>query len=883
MKLTLYLAAAGLVAALCPGNQLWSQTADDNRSLSGSVDLGDVGRYVGPLKLGEIVVSSNQFTAPVPADPTVPAAPVTQHSINIAKDGFAWLGNGLFVRNGSGQDLVFDGQNPDSQSHSLDIYYFGTGSGPTDRFGNGAALGSFDIQNFSLDASPTNQYQNSAGDTTTTFGGYWFQRGVYRNDSDSSTVIEQQPAEPSSVVNRTTSPVTLQHGRSIENNGTFNRAASTQPSVLSDTLRGLFAAPLRLVEDETQTAERRNALFAVQPSAPENAGTLDLSGIEISVQGTSVADRQLFGPTVNLGRRLVGGPDEVISRTDEARVSTFGSDDLVTRLNLNSFSQSNDGVTASVNSSTDFTSADTTADVSLTANFTIDGAQTGTFFQGVDAGANITSLEQLDGESVQNRLNLGYRYSVVDENEAESSSLSVYKIDDFDTTGEVNFNDTARAVYSANAHTAITVDSRFVLDGSDVQSVTLSNENGITGENLAGEQVTATTTYSIHTQSVQSSDLESTPEGNVGESPITIENARVASDQLQATAYLNRATREGSDRWFFEADDSLNLEAGESVTLTPMFDEVGLQQDDLALGRNFRTTVSLTYQDGFLATDADAVSGTENIRSTSRFDIYGSDSTAQTLSWVLERELAVTAEAGTIDLASGISLRDEGINLTNTLENSTDDFLTTVRLLDGIVVADDQSPTQLSLAFERLNEASENQSGAAGFDELTSDIVEVNGLDGTLHTLEISYNADLETLIDDASLRWFDDGDAGVLDDGAWVNAVLGNSNVLSYDLDADLIELLGDEGTQSSLSEYLENLQFNSSYTDYLFDLESGGPQLGAHGFDIETGVAWAVIDHNSSFSTTVTVAVPEPSSAIALSVIAIGTLIRRRRVASA
>ena len=166
--------------------------------MTGSADLGDVGRYVGPLKLGQIEITSNNFVAPPAADPTVPAPPAVQHSINIAQDGFAWLGNGLLIRNGSGQDLVFDGQNPDAQSHNLDVFYFGNGSGPIGRNGVPTALGSFDIQDFSFGSSTTNQYQNNDENVTTTFGGHWFQQGVFRDDSGDITVIEQLPSEVNS-------------------------------------------------------------------------------------------------------------------------------------------------------------------------------------------------------------------------------------------------------------------------------------------------------------------------------------------------------------------------------------------------------------------------------------------------------------------------------------------------------------------------------------------------------------------------------------------------------------------------------------------------------------------------------------------------------------
>jgi hypothetical protein len=794
-----------------------------------------------------------------------------QHSINIAKDGFAWLGNGLLIRNGNGQDLVFDGTNPNSQSHTLDVHYFGTGGGPTSISGENVALGGFDIQNHAFGG--TNQFQNDAGNVTTTFGGYWFQRGVYRDDAGVNEQVLEQLSRSG------TNPVSLQHEASIANNGTFNRVNSAAPPVLRDDIRGLFSAPLRLIEAESQIAERRNALFAVAPAAPSDAGTLDLSGIDVTVKGTSITDRQLFGQ-IDLGRRMVGAPNETVSRSDDLQVTTFGGDDRTTRLRLGNFNEtSGTEIQAVLNADTDFQSADATADVALTANFTIVGSQIGTFFEGLNVGSNISTLDSAAGQNVQSDLNIGYRYAVVDNNEAESESITVYKIDNFDTSGQAGRNFRVGRVHSKNTHTNIDVSTDFIFDGSAVQAVTLSDGSGISGEGLAGENVTATTTYNVHTKSVQSSELEVTPQGNVGESAIEIENTRTLSGgQLQATAFVVGASRQGNNRWYLEPDQGLDLAAGEKVTLTPTFDEVGLPSGEL--GRNYRTTFELEFQDGFEATQSDAVAGTFNSGpngfSGGRFDVYGSDDTRQSFSWVVEKTVAMEAASGSVTLAAGTSLRDEGVNLTNTTDNGTDGFITTVTLLDGSIESEDETSVELSLTFEKLADASENEMGARGFEDLASDIVDVTGLDGNLHTLQMTYNVDFEETVGEASLLWFDEEDENVLDDGAWVNAVLGNSNIASYDLDADTIMFEGD-GMSMALSEYLSAMQYRSSYTDYLFQTEAGAPELGAHGFDAENGVVWAVIDHNSRFSSFA--AVPEPGSASLLGGCLVGLLLRRRR----
>ena len=856
-----------LAAVVCTASMIgiaehaWAQGSDDNQILTGSVDL-DLGRFVvgnDGVRIGELTVSSNEVA---PADGV-------QHSINVAAGGFARLNNGLLIQNNSGQDFQFDGTNPAAQSVNLDIFFFGS----TDQ--------GLDIQQQGL--SGTNQTQ--VGDeVTTTFGGYWFQEGVYNDDADNVFVRELfgSNGRPSSA-----------------SNPSFNRVDSPEPAPLPEIIRGLFSPPLRLNEEESTQAERRDALFAVQPSAPEDAGSLDLSGINITASGTPIANRRIGSGVVSLGRVLVGGEDRVIDLEETRVLTTSGSNDQRTQLELGGFNLNNgSGVTAVLNTDAplEFNSAEDTAEVTVTGNFTIVGDEIGTFQQTVNAGSSISSVENLLGQNTQSSLEIGYQYSVVAENGAESEGVTFYKIDDFDTTGEVGRNNTLRHSESTSTHTAIQigdVDSNpfsnifsdtFTLNGSDLQRVTLNAANGgIRGEGLEGEQVTAETSYEIHTRSVQSSDLVFTPEGNVGESDIVIQNARVAnSNQLQATAFLNGQFRSGSDRWYFDVDGGLDLEAGETVTLTPMFDEVGLVEE--GLGRNFRTTFGIVFQDGANITEEDAVAGTVNGQTDlfsrfSRFDIFGSEESEQILRWVVERDVTVEATEGTISLAAGTSLRDEGLNLTNTSDNTTDGFApSNVAILDGVFATAGEPSADVSLSFENLANATENQAGAFGFELLSSDIVDVTGLDGILHTIQLDYNFDSEDAqLADASLLWFDDEDSEDFEDGAWVNAVLGNSNVTEYDLEADTILLEG-SNEAINLTDYLDGLQFELSYTDYLFSTEEGVPVLGAHGFDVETGFVWAVIDHNSFFASSA-IAVPEPSTVAILSACGLIGLTRRRR----
>jgi len=208
----------------------------------------------------------------------------------------------------------------------------------------------------------------------------------------------------------------------------------------------------------------------------------------------------------------------------------------------------------------------------------------------------------------------------------------------------------------------------------------------------------------------------------------------------------------------------------------------------------------------------------------SRFDIFGSDATRQEFNFIVERAVEAEAASGSISLASGVSLFDEGINLTNAFDNTSEGFQqSSVEILDGLVSGEEG--ITVDVAFTSLGDASSVEVGAIGFEDLSSDIAQITGLDGLQHTLQLNFNFTDELPLADASLLWLDEGLSDDESDAAWVNAIL---------------------------SEFLDSRRFELSYTDYLLSLENGVAELGAFGFDEVTGVVWAVIDHNSSFAST-------------------------------
>ena len=212
-------------------------------------------------------------------------------------------------------------------------------------------------------------------------------------------------------------------------------------------------------------------------------------------------------------------------------------------------------------------------------------------------------------------------------------------------------------------------------------------------------------------------------------------------------------------------------------------------------------------------------------------------------------------------LAAGTSLFGEGVNLTNTSENSSSDVATEFNILDSEIL---NGSVDLEVGFTSLDNATPEQSAGDAFEILVSDIVNVSGLDGLLHVVELSYDP---SLTNNAEIFWLDD-------QNNWVNAVLGNSNVANYNIDQNLVALT--DGTSSSIDDYFDLLRFDGSYSEYLETLVLGqGPELGVFGFDGTR--AFAVIDHNSSFA--VADAVPEPNSITLLAMAGLIASVRRRR----
>ncbi|GAB5402910.1 MAG: hypothetical protein Aurels2KO_11410 [Aureliella sp.] len=812
--------------------------ADDplqNIQLSGSVDVGDTGRKISTVKLGDLTVNSSTVGA------------TAAFPVQVKKDGYLFLSNGLLLRNESGSDFTFTG---DSQSFDFAVYNLNSGA--------------FNLNQQKLPA--TNLYQDGADETVVSAGGNWNWQAEYKQldgTTKSFSLSDPEFVGPETGSRGAISPLTLQ--REFDSpvvDARFNRVESSRPVVPTQIER---TGELQWSRSETSplTLSRENALFEVSQIDGQALPTLDLSSVEISGSGTLVEDRRLYATTVDLGRQMVGAGTQNISRSDDITIRTTGSDDTRTRLQVGAFTDSAGGISTTLSQAATFNAADSTAVVQASANFNIDLAQTGTFRKSIDVGANISSLENLNGETVQSSLDVGYQYAVVDNNQVVSEDITAFVFDNQDTGSVSVFNPTVAMEFSTTTHTNLGINANTTLGNDAVRSVTLNEGNGITAEGLAGENVIAETTYNVHRKSVQSSQLTYSPEGVVLEgTPVSITNERAANASLiQATSMLVDDNTIGSSRWSLpELNNFDGLSAGETLTMTPTFDATGLD-DTGTLGRSYWTTVDLTFEDQVanLSSFNEAGSQTGLVGGER---IYGTSATRSTVSWTFDKKQDIVASTGSASLAVGSTLRGSGLSLTNTSGNSTDSSNPlSARVLDS---GNLDSATDVTLSFSLRGSASAAQQSAAGFDRIASDVVDISGLDGTLHVVELSGVAGLGN---GAEISWLDP------DKSVWAPAVLGNSNVEDYDLAAQWVQ---QDGQQFGLQDWLNERRFEGGYFQYLATLTDDSlPELGAFGAD-ENGIAWSVIDHNSSFAVS---AVPEPSSCLLVGLGLSFGLTRRRR----
>ena len=170
--------------------------------------------------------------------------------------------------------------------------------------------------------------------------------------------------------------------------------------------------------------------------------------------------------------------------------------------------------------------------------------------------------------------------------------------------------------------------------------------------------------------------------------------------------------------------------------------------------------------------------------------------------------------SGTAQILAGGSYKDYGIDTSAAL-SATTGHTTTATILGG---------TNTTVAAVNLTMTLSNAALIKSSKYLSSNAVDISGIDGTMFVLQMNYELNSNVGTDPYYIGWWNGTQ--------WVNAIGGNS-------------------TSNGTTDLLGNNAIVRAYdasTDY---------HLGLYGFDSTSKIAWAVVDHNSEFAV-----IPEPST---------------------
>lgn len=627
---------------------------------------------------------------------------------------------------------------------------------------------------------------------------------------------------------------------------------------------------------------------------------LDLSGVTLNVSGVAVTDRRLTldnagQSNVRLLRAVAGTAEEpvIIDFDHVQRIETSGSRDIRTDLRLNTFEQTVDTITARLDTAQDFTSDSDFAEVQIVGSVVVDPNAVGRQATIIDITDRIEALENLEGQSIQSALNVSASYSVLDDNAARGEDTVIYRYDDAPSVAGLRFqNDSVGREFSTSTHTAIQIDDTFVAGPTGSGTVTLTAGDGIIGEGLEGEVVQESFEYGYRTRTIKHANVDPV-EGPLSDGDtLVLENRGVIDDTSQADAAISLRLRGQTADFqvgrlggpvnefgFVRLGDSVQLASGEDTDLEVRY--LGPTTNVSVFDREFRASLTATISDSFSASDSATLLGPE----PGTIDDFGFDSdtigerSTQRVWEIVERIEAEASDEATDTLVAGRDFGEESVGLTS-LRGSV------ATVIDSLEIG---SSIDLSIAFtEATANPDAQQTAAAGYDDIIGDVVSLTGLDGELHVLQLTVPApgsDTDPR-EGAAIQYFyqdapdDPGDLSDTIDNpdAWINAVLGNSDVLNLDLDAGTLQtqdLVTEELVEQTIDDYLESRYFDGSYVEYLLSAGLANPELGVFGYDAQRDLAWAVIDHNTEFG--VIEVIPEPSVGLMLAG-GLGLLRRRR-----
>jgi hypothetical protein len=833
-------------------------TAVTNRLLTGSTTI-NAGRHMAGLQsVGSVTLSGGAWTD----------SEATR--ISVSSGGNAQLANGLRLT--SATDFTFNGAN---QTHDLQISY-------------NRPAGPYSITAATLPGAGANNYTDASGNARQEFGGAWKTSAEYGNMFGQKQVFTEQ--------NRTdwdnvSSAVWQRPGTGgyYSNDYIYNQEIAGSAQTSAPATRYGTPTTWELGRGAGPLVNERVAPLISGEVIP--GSSLNLSGVSLTVTGTALENRYIYGGTIDLGRQMVGAAGQAINRSDSTTLYTYGDDDHNTHINLGAINLNNGaGSTATHTGNTLFDNGATTASVQLTGNFVRSSSTPGQNFQGVDAGASITG-EGLAGESKQSSLQLGYTWNNVQNNQLVARPLLV--IESSTASGPRDYSTYVSQAHYTDTHTNISWTGNSVaVDGTHAPGmINLGNTTvSAVAEGLVGENVTGPVSFNTRLATVASAAFTLTDNGQAG-SPLTEGNVITLSDTgssiYQNNVQLSRAAISGGERLDYQvayAGGSSLLNHGSSRTLT--IDYIGNTSTPAAgqLGRVSRANLSIGLSG--VVNYGDIRNAWGQSGSVSQ-NAYGDDLGLHT--YKLETRFnAPAATTGSSSVAVGTDFGLNGLTLGNTTANTSTRFTqaTKMELLDSAALG---SAKNVQVEFVKLADAtpavvnalensSANAASLAGLYGTTttpafvSDIVNLSGLDGVMQVVQVGYD-DSGVLSDQAAqLLWrYDYTGTGGSAQVAWINSVLGNSNITLLDLSLGTLSV---GGVSQTVQNYLGSTRFVGSYAEYLTNNSLTNPGLGAWGLDRDNNKVWAVIDHNSSFAA----AVPEPSLSI-MAIIGFGCLTLRRR----